>query len=66
MRVVCKNCRNRMDKNNAIIVPREKYNVYYCSARCFAKDLIVHSKNAIADLNLTDDQIDKILDIVMD
>ena len=66
MRFVCKNCRNRMDKDNAIRVPREKYNVYYCSARCFAKDLIVHSKNAIADLNLTDDQIDKILDIVMD
>ena len=55
-----------MDKDNAIRVPREKYNVYYCSARCFAKDLIVHSERAIADLNLTDDQIDKILDIVID
>ena len=66
MNVKCKCCGNKIDKDNAIRVPREKYNVYYCSARCFAKDLIVHSENSIADLNLTDNQIDKILDILVD
>ena len=65
MKVSCRCCHNVMLKDNAIRVPGEKYITYYCSKRCFAKNLIAHSKGAIADLNLSDEQIDKILDIVM-
>lgn len=66
MKVSCRCCHNVMLKDNAIKVPGEKFITYYCSKRCFAKSLIAHSKGAIADLNLSDEQIDKILDIVMD
>lgn len=72
MKVVCKHCGKVIDRNDGIRVPirmnyddKTKYYAYYCSKRCFGKDLIVHSEGAIAKLDLTDEQIDKIADILI-
>ena len=72
MKVVCKHCGKVIDRNDAIRVPirmayddKMKFNAYYCSAKCFGKDLIVNCECAIAKLDLTDEQIDKIVDILM-
>ena len=70
MRVKCKHCGLVMDKNEAIRVPVKfnyneevEYYANYCSARCFGKDLIISSDGAIAKLDLTDEQFDKMFDI---
>ena len=73
MRVKCKYCGKMIDKNDGIRVPirmvfddKIEFNAYYCSARCFGMDLLVSSEGAIAKLDLTDEQIDKIADILVD
>ena len=72
MKVKCKCCGKMIDKNDGIRVPirmvyddKMEFNAYYCSARCFGMDLLVSSECAVAKLDLTDEQIDKIADILI-
>ena len=72
MKIRCKYCGKVIDTNDAIRVPirmvyddKMEFNAYYCSARCFGMDLLVSSEGAIAKLDLTDEQIDKIADILI-
>ena len=71
MKVKCKCCGKMIDKNDGIRVPikmsyddKMEFNAYYCSARCFGMDLLVSSEGAAAKLDLTDEQINKIADIL--
>lgn len=37
MRVVCKYCKAKVEKADALQVPGEKYNTYYCNQECYDK-----------------------------
>lgn len=37
MRVVCKYCKAKVEKTDALQVPGEKYNTYYCNQECYDK-----------------------------
>lgn len=37
MRVVCKYCKSKVEKADALQVPGEKYNTYYCNQECYNK-----------------------------
>ena len=68
MKVKCKCCGKMIDKNYGIRVPvvvnNEHGSFYYCSAKCFGNGLTIKCDGAIVDLDLTDEQIDKIVDIL--
>ena len=71
MRVKCKCCGKMIDKNDGIRIPirmsyddEMKFNAYYCSAKCLGNGLTIKCEGAIVDLDLTDEQIDKIVDIL--
>ena len=68
MNVKCKCCGKKIDKNDGIRVPaianNEHGSFYYCSAKCLGNGLTIKCEGAIVDLDLTDEQIDKIVDIL--
>ena len=68
MRVKCKCCGKKIDKNDGIRVPaivnNEHGSFYYCSAKCLGNGLTIKCEGAIVDLDLTDEQISKIVDIL--
>lgn len=37
MRVVCKYCKAKVEKADALQIPGEKYNTYYCNQECYDK-----------------------------
>lgn len=37
MRVVCKYCKSKVEKADALQIPGEKYNTYYCNQECYDK-----------------------------
>ena len=68
MRVKCKCCGKKIDKNDGIRVPaianNEHGSFYYCSAKCLGNGLTIKCEGAIVDLDLTDEQLGKIADIL--
>ena len=69
MRVKCKCCGKKIDKNDGIRVPaianNEHGSFYYCSAKCLGNGLTIKCEGAIVDLDLTDEQLGKIADILV-
>lgn len=69
MKVKCKFCGKTIDKNDCIRVPvvvnNEYGSFYYCSAKCLGNGLTIKCEGANVDLDLTDEQIDKIVDTLM-
>lgn len=69
MKVKCKCCGKKIDKNDGIRVPvivnNEHGAFYYCSAKCLGNGLTIKCEGAIVDLDLTDHQIGKIADILV-
>ena len=69
MRTVCKCCGKKIDKNDGIRVPaianNEHGSFYYCSAKCLGNGLTIKCEGAIVDLDLTDEQLSKIADILV-
>ena len=67
MKVKCKCCGKKIDKNDGIRVPvvvnNEHGSFYYCSAKCLGNGLTIKCEGAIVDLDLTDEQLGKIADI---
>ena len=37
MRVTCRYCKSKIEKKDALQVPGEKYNTYYCNQECYSK-----------------------------
>ena len=37
MRVICRYCKSKIEKKDAIQIPGEKYNTYYCNQECYSK-----------------------------
>lgn len=37
MRVTCKYCKSKIEKKDALQIPGEKYNTYYCNQECYDK-----------------------------
>lgn len=37
MRVTCRYCKSKIEKKDALQVPGEKYNTYYCNQECYNK-----------------------------
>lgn len=68
MKVKCKCCGKKIDKNDGIRVPaianNEHGSFYYCSAKCLGNGLTIKCEGAIVDLDLTDEQLSKIADIL--
>ena len=68
MKVKCKCCGKKIDKNDGIRVPaivnNEHGAFYYCSAKCLGNGLTIKCEGAIVDLDLTDEQLGKIADIL--
>ena len=68
MKVKCKCCGKKIDKNDGIRVPaianNEHGSFYYCSAKCLGNGLTIKCEGAIVDLDLTDEQLGKIADIL--
>ena len=66
MKVKCKCCGKKIDKNDGIRVPaivnNEHGSFYYCSAKCLGNGLTIKCEGAIVDL--TDEQLGKIADIL--
>ena len=72
MRVKCKCCGKIIDKNDGIRVPirmsyddKMEFNAYYCSAKCLGNGLTIKCESANVDLDLTDEQLNKIADTLM-
>ena len=69
MKVKCKCCGKMIDKNDGIRVPaianNEHGSFYYCSAKCLGNGLTIKCEGAIVDLDLTDEQLSKIADILV-
>ena len=69
MKVKCKCCGKKIDKNDGIRVPaianNEHGSFYYCSAKCLGNGLTIKCEGAIVDLDLTDEQLSKIADILV-
>ena len=36
MRVTCRYCKSKIEKKNALQIPGEKYNIYYCNQECYS------------------------------
>lgn len=36
MRVTCRYCKSKIEKKNALQIPGEKYNTYYCNQECYS------------------------------
>ena len=68
MKVKCKCCGKKIDKNDGIRVPaianNEHGSFYCCSAKCLGNGLTIKCEGAIVDLDLTDEQLGKIADIL--
>ena len=68
MKVKCKCCGKKIDKNDGIRVPaianNEHGSFYYCSAKCLGNGLTIKCEGDIVDLDLTDEQISNIADIL--
>ena len=68
MKVKCKCCGKKIDTKDGIRVPaivnNEHGAFYYCSAKCLGNGLTIKCEGAIVHLELTDEQIDKIVDIL--
>lgn len=69
MNVKCKCCGKKIDKNDGIRVPaianNEHGSFYYCSAKCLGNGLTIKCEGAVVDLDLTDEQLSKIADILV-
>lgn len=37
MRVICRYCKSKIEKKDALQIPGEKYNTYYCNKECYSK-----------------------------
>ena len=37
MRVTCRYCKSKIEKKDALQIPGEKYNTYYCNQECYSK-----------------------------
>ena len=37
MRVICRYCKSKIEKKDALQIPGEKYNTYYCNQECYSK-----------------------------
>lgn len=37
MKVVCRYCKSKIEKKDALQIPGEKYNTYYCNQECYDK-----------------------------
>ena len=37
MRVICRYCNSKIEKKDALQIPGEKYNTYYCNQECYSK-----------------------------
>ena len=37
MRVTCRYCKSKIEKKDALQIPGEKYNTYYCNQECYDK-----------------------------
>lgn len=37
MRVICRYCKSKIEKKDALQIPGEKYNTYYCNQECYDK-----------------------------
>lgn len=72
MKVKCKCCGKKIDTKAGIRLP-VKFSwdenlegaFYYCSPKCLGNGLTIKCEGAIVDLDLTDEQIDKIVDMVL-
>lgn len=38
MRVTCRYCKSKIEKKDALQIPGEKYNTYYCNQECYDKE----------------------------
>ena len=36
MRVICRYCKSKIEKKDALQIPGEKYNTYYCNKECYS------------------------------
>lgn len=36
MRVTCRYCKSKIEKKDALQIPGEKYNIYYCNKECYS------------------------------
>ena len=36
MRVICRYCKSKIEKKDALQIPGEKYNTYYCNQECYS------------------------------
>lgn len=37
MKVTCRYCKSKIEKKDALQIPGEKYNTYYCNQECYDK-----------------------------